>query len=84
VLIDFFDGDHLNFQVTSEVLPGVERSFDSFSDAAQEATLSRIFAGVHFQFDLTSGQRLGRRVADFVLENFLTPREKRARESEDQ
>ena len=84
VLIDFFDGDHLNFQVTSEVMPGVERSFDSFSDAAQEATLSRMFAGVHFQFDLTSGQRLGRQVADFVLDNFLTPREKGRGESEDQ
>ncbi|HWC20375.1 MAG TPA: vanadium-dependent haloperoxidase, partial [Terriglobales bacterium] len=84
VLIDFFDGDRLNFQVTSEVMPGVERSFDSFSDAAQEATLSRIFAGVHFQFDLSSGQRLGRQVADFVLENFLTPREKGPEENEDQ
>ena len=74
VLISFLDGDRLNFQVTSEVMPGVERSFDSFSDAAQEATLSRMFAGVHFQFDLTSGQRLGREVADFVLDNFLTSR----------
>jgi hypothetical protein len=74
VLISFFHNDHLNFAVTSEVMPGVERSFDSFSDAANEATLSRIFAGVHFRFDLTSGQRLGSRVADFVLDNFLTPR----------
>ena len=84
VLISFFDGDHLSFQVTSEVLPKVERSFDSFSDAAQEATLSRIFAGVHFQFDLTSGQSLGRRVADFVLDNFLTPRGRSPEEDEDQ
>lgn len=84
VLIAFFDGDHLDFQVTSEVMPVVERSFDSFSDAAQEATLSRIFAGVHFQFDLSSGQRLGRQVADFVLDNFLTPREKGPAENEDQ
>lgn len=84
VLISFFDGDHLNFQVTSEVMAGVERSFDSFSDAAQEATLSRIFAGVHFQFDLTTGQRLGRQVADFVVDNFLTRRGETAKESEDQ
>jgi len=55
-------------------MPGVQRSFDSFSDAAQEATLSRIFAGVHFRFDLTQGQRLGRQVADFVAENFLAER----------
>jgi hypothetical protein len=65
--------DHFNFSVTSEVLPGVERSFDSFSDAAREATLSRIFAGVHFRFDLTAGHRLGREVADFVLDHLLNP-----------
>jgi len=74
VLTSFFDRDHLEFNVTSEVLPGVERSFTSFSAAAEEATLSRIFAGVHFRFDLTSGRRLGQKVADLVLDNFLTPR----------
>jgi hypothetical protein len=73
VLISFFRGNHFDFTVTSEVLPGVDRSFTSFSAAAEEATLSRIFAGVHFRFDLTTGQRLGRQVADFVLDSFLTP-----------
>jgi PAP2 superfamily len=72
VLISFFERDRFEFNVTSEVLPGVERSFTSFSSAAEEATLSRIFAGQHFRFDLTTGQRLGREVADFVLDNFLT------------
>jgi hypothetical protein len=60
--------------VTSEVLPGVERSFASLSAAAEEATESRIFAGVHFRSDLTSGHQLGRDVADFVLDHFLTRR----------
>jgi hypothetical protein len=55
------------------VLPGVDRSFTNFSAAAEEATLSRIFAGVHFRSDLTSGRRLGREVTDFVVDNFLTP-----------
>ena len=73
VLTSFFKKDHFNFNVTSEVLPGVERSFSRISAAAEEATLSRIFAGVHFRFDLTTGQRLGREVADFVVDNFLTP-----------
>src|SRR5258705_1420523 len=53
VLISFLRDNHLDYNVTSEVLPGVERSFHNFSDAAQEATLSRIFAGVHFRSDLT-------------------------------
>ena len=73
VLISFFERDRFEFNVTSEVLPGVERSFTSFSAASEEATLSRIFGGQHFRFDLTTGQRLGRDVADFVLGNFLTP-----------
>ncbi|HWY45006.1 MAG TPA: hypothetical protein VNX66_16025, partial [Candidatus Sulfotelmatobacter sp.] len=68
-----FERDHAEFNVTSEVLPGVERSFTSISAAAEEATLSRIFGGQHFRFDLITGQRLGRDVADFVLDNFLTP-----------
>jgi hypothetical protein len=73
VLISFFERDRFEFNVTSEVLPGVERSFTSFSAAAEEATLSRIFGGQHFRFDLTTGQRLGREIADFVLDKFLTP-----------
>ena len=73
VLNSFFRKSHFDFAVTSEVLPGVDRSFTSFSAADEEATLSRIFAGVHFRSDLTSGQRLGREVADFVMDNFLTP-----------
>ena len=72
VLISFFERDHFEFNVTSEVLPGVERSFAGFSAAAEEATLSRVFAGQHFRFDLAAGQRLGREVADFVTDNFLT------------
>jgi hypothetical protein len=73
VLISFFERDRSDLTVTSEVLPGVERSFTSFSSAAEEATLSRVFAGQHFRFDLTTGQRLGREIADFAVDNFLTP-----------
>jgi hypothetical protein len=73
-LISFFEQDDFEFSVTSEVLPGVKRSFTSLSAAAEEATLSRIFAGQHFRFDLAAGQRLGRQVADFVADNVMTPR----------
>jgi membrane-associated phospholipid phosphatase len=76
VLISFFRRNNFQFAVTSEVLPGVDRSFTSFSAAAEEATLSRIFAGVHFPFDLTTGQRLGSDVADFVVDNFLASRDR--------
>jgi hypothetical protein len=75
VLVAILQRDRLDFNVTSEVLPGVERSFGSFSAAAEEATESRILAGQHFRNDLTSGHRLGREVADFVLDHFLVRRQ---------
>jgi hypothetical protein len=74
VLISVLKRDHLEFDVTSEVMPGVVRSFTRVSSAAEEASLSRIFAGQHFRFDQTTGQRLGRDVADFILDHSLTRR----------
>ena len=44
-----------------------------FSAAAGEASSSRVFAGVHFPFDLTAGRRLGRQVARFLGERLLLP-----------
>jgi PAP2 superfamily len=82
VLVSFFKADHFDLNVTSEVLPGVERSFTSFSDAFEEASLSRVLAGQHFSFDEHAGGRLGRRVADFVVDNFLISREREEDPSE--
>jgi membrane-associated phospholipid phosphatase len=73
VLQSYFGSDEFQFSVTSEVLAGVQRSFDTFSSAADEATFSRIFAGVHFRTDLTAGQQLGTRVATWAVSGFLTP-----------
>jgi hypothetical protein len=77
VLMAFLKRDRVDFDVTSEVLPGVVRSFTTVSAAREEAALSRIFAGQHFRFDEAAGQRLGRDVADFVVDNFLTSRGER-------
>jgi len=66
VLSAFFEPDtHLT--VSSDALPGVTRSFDGFQAAADEAGLSRIFAGVHTRVDHVAGQELGQDVARFVL-----------------
>ena len=78
VLKSFLKKRHFDFEVTSEALPGVVRSFTSFSAAEDEASLSRIFAGQHFRFDEVSGQRLGRDVADFVVDRFLAPLHKQS------
>ena len=52
-------------------VPGVTRTFDSFGAAEKEASLSRVFAGVHFRSDEDAGEALGRSVADFVTDHAL-------------
>jgi hypothetical protein len=71
VLATFFGTDQFSFSVTSEVFAGFERSFTSFSAARDEASLSRVYAGVHFRFDEDAGVQLGANVANLVLGNFL-------------
>src|ERR1700681_4884344 len=67
-------GDRFTFDVTSESLTGVTRHFTSFSAAAQEAGLSRIYAGQHFRTDHIAGKRLGKKVAESIMDTILLPR----------
>jgi hypothetical protein len=69
VLSSVFHGDAQALTVTSEVMPRATRQFSGFAAAANEASASRIFAGVHTQMDEDAGQQLGRSVARFVLHN---------------
>jgi membrane-associated phospholipid phosphatase len=71
VLNAIFSAKPFHIGVTSEVLPGITRSFDSFTAIEQEASASRIFAGQHFRSDEDAGEKLGSAVADFVVDNFL-------------
>jgi hypothetical protein len=67
-------GDQITFDVTSESLAGVTRHFTGFSEAGEEAGLSRIYAGQHFRFDHLAGRRLGQQVARSVLFSVLQPK----------
>jgi membrane-associated phospholipid phosphatase len=67
-------GDRFTFDVTSESLKGVKRHFTSFSAAAQEAGLSRIYAGQHFRTDHVAGKGLGAHVAESIVDTILLPR----------
>jgi hypothetical protein len=52
VLAAFFGTDNISFSLSSDSLPGVTRSYTSFSQAAQEASDSRVYAGIHWRFDV--------------------------------
>jgi hypothetical protein len=70
-LAEFFGTDNFAFSLTNPTLPGLVRSFASFSQAADEASASRIFAGQHFRYDEDAGLALGRQVGDFVSDHML-------------
>ena len=55
-------GDRQSVAVTSTADPGVTRSFTSLSAVADEAGLSRIWAGQHTRIDDQAGRQLGRDV----------------------
>lgn len=60
-------GPAQHLTVTSEVLAGTVRMFDTFQDAADEAGLSRILGGVHTRIDHVAGQELGFSVARSII-----------------
>jgi hypothetical protein len=73
VLAHFFGTDAVAFTSTSETIPGVRRSYPGFWAAAEEAGKSRIFGGIHWEFDNREGLICGRAVGDYVSRYFLLP-----------
>jgi membrane-associated phospholipid phosphatase len=74
-VLGFYFGNRFTFDVTSESLAGVTRHFTSFSAAAEEAGLSRIFAGQHFRTDHIAGKDLGEQVAESIDGSILLRQE---------
>jgi hypothetical protein len=61
-------GDKVRFAADSLTLPGEVRHFKSFSSAARENGLSRVYAGIHFRHAVKEGRRQGRSIGRVVAE----------------
>ncbi len=68
VLARFYGRDDIAFTTGSDFLPGVTRSFSSFSAAAVEAGISRVYGGIHFRSASDAGLEAGVAIGDFVYE----------------
>jgi hypothetical protein len=55
-------------------LPDVVRQYTGFWQAAEEEKMARIWGGVHYRFDQDAGQQVGKSIAEFAFDNFMTPR----------
>ena len=72
VLANFYHTDDVHFTLTSDELPGVARSYTSFSQADNEVDASRIYLGIHFWFDETAGQAAGEQIGLYVMQHEMT------------
>ena len=72
VLAGFFGSDAMNFTATNHD-GSITRSFASFSAAAAEAGMSRIYGGIHFNFDNTAGLESGGALGAYVANTMLIP-----------
>lgn len=71
VLAAFYGTDTITFTATSEVATVANRTFRSFTAAANEAGMSRIYGGIHFGFDNKAGLTAGRALGNWVASRML-------------
>jgi hypothetical protein len=86
ILRNFYRTDKIAFTFTSDELNGVTRdnqgklrpliprSFTSLSQAEEENGQSRIYLGIHWEFDKTEGIAQGRKVGDWVFGHAFLPK----------
>jgi hypothetical protein len=74
-------GNRVSFRACSLTLPEggcdgpnpVLRHFDSFSEAAAENAVSRIYVGFHFRDAVETGVKHGNRIGKAAVKNFMRP-----------
>ena len=72
-VLSHYLGNSVSFSLGSDIngdgSTDLTRNFTSFSQAANEAALSGIYAGTQFGTSVTDGQAIGANVANFVVSN---------------
>ena len=61
-------GDNFSFVDSTEVEFGLDpRSFTSFQQAADEASLSRLYGGIHFMPSIKNGLSQGKNIGEWII-----------------
>jgi hypothetical protein len=76
VLAHFYKRNRIRFTTGSDFLPGVTRHFRSFSAAAAEAAVSRLYGGIHYRFANEDGMSSGVEIGDWVFTHVMTRRDR--------
>jgi len=69
VLLTSLFGENFAFQDTSDLrYIGMQRHFNSFSEAAAEASISRVYGGIHYRFSVDNGAQQGNKLGEYLKE----------------
>ncbi|HEX7173987.1 MAG TPA: vanadium-dependent haloperoxidase [Pyrinomonadaceae bacterium] len=77
VLAFFFGTDDFTFSVTTtNTVPTVAdtRTYERFSDVAEELVEARIYSGIHFRFADEAAHKQGKQVAMWAFNHYMRPR----------
>ena len=73
VILTKIFGDEFSFDDTSEIEFGLPmRSFDSFIHASDEAAISRLYGGIHYEMAISNGVTQGQEIGDFISNKLMT------------
>ncbi|WP_229598086.1 vanadium-dependent haloperoxidase [Runella aurantiaca] len=69
VVLTHWFGDNIAFMDATEVPYGLPtRQFSSFKQAAEEASISRLYGGIHYRPAIENGQKQGQQIGEWVLQ----------------
>ena len=67
-VLTYLFGDHFFYLDSAEKFLGINpRSFHSFREAAMEASVSRLYGGIHYRDGVENGQVEGRAIGDYIV-----------------
>jgi len=65
-------GNAFPFQDTSDLrYIGMQRHFSSFQEAAAEASISRVYGGIHYRSGVEAGAAQGKKLGELIIERIL-------------
>ena len=65
-------GDNFSYNDTSDMrYIGMQRKFNSFLQAADECSVSRLYGGIHYRLSIDTGALCGRKVGNLIIEKLL-------------
>ncbi len=68
----FLYGDNIAFDDYTEVEFGLpSKHFNSFSQACNEAAISRLYGGIHYRAAIENGQKQGAQIGNYIVQQVL-------------